>query len=1131
LKNLLSLISTQDSSIVGGSHSHPWQGTSQPQIARIVSGFTDVGYSLRKRQDLPNFVSTKAVEELRIIEWPSNGVRIGASMCINEIVRHLKDYMTEHGEEEALRAIVNQSEVFANNQVRDMGTLGGSLGNCSHLSDLVHVMAALEAEIDVVRESAPGEMSSRNIQIGDWVVSDGKTSIESDEIIRSIFIPKLKDNSFVSSFKQGVGRRLDTLALVNGTFRLDFDGDTITKTAIVIGGVGVPGLRAKETEAFLLNKKLDETTSKRALEVLQSELPAILKHSRQPDAWRREYQGIVIKNKLYQFFLEAEDRRLNGGGHVEKLHEGHKGKQNLAYYVGVEEKEEEITTRYSDLFESVEHSNAWSQVSGACKYTMDIAVGGQGLHGALITSTIANGKILSIDDTAVRKWEGVEDIFYAQDTPNNVLPGFRPGDSEPIFAEGVVEYVGQPVGIVVASTRALAQEAANSVKIKYEEREHALSFEKAEKLGHLYEVPPLYGMSQGALESDNGDKYTRVVSKGGDIEEKFAQLDAGSNSGTVEGIVDLGHGQLHFYFEPHNCVVEPEGPSRIRIASSTQSPSHVVDTVSQVLGLSQSDVVCEVDRVGGGFGGKQLRAGQIAAMAAVPAYVLKRPVKLVLERETDSMWCPGRSPCSARYKAGWKKRSDGKVTLEAVKICVDVDGGFCLDYSRDIMETIIYLLDSGYDLGPVIRMEGRVAKTNKGSYTATRGFGKPQASAIIECVLDHIAVRSDTCGPELRRDLLYKKGDITHTGTEIGDDILQRVWSGVEKQAKLEELREECERFNMENKWKKRGVAIVPSKGNMGFVDSDEINRGLALVHIHKDGSISVSHSGVEMGQGLSTRLAQICSEALNVPSDLIRIQETTSSVVPNTPPTTMVSTDLIGGAIVKACNELRGKLEEIKTIEPGLAMEEGTNVHERWRDLISLAYKHGLSLSVSATHASPKLVFNWEQGQGDTSYFFVWGAAVSVCEVDLVTGTRSIVKSTIVQDCGERSANPRLDVGQVEGGFMYGVGYYMQEDVVWNFKDQSMFSPNVDHYKLPSHDDTPKTFDVNLLRYNKLPNSQGVFGTKGIGEANIQLALSAYLAVKEAIRATRKERNMDEHFVLDFPATSVAVMKALVKE
>ena len=338
---------------------------------------------------------------------------------------------------------------------------------------------------------------------------------------------------------------------------------------------------------------------------------------------------------------------------------------------------------------------------------------------------------------------------------------------------------------------------------------------------------------------------------------------------------------------------------------------------------------------------------------------------------------------------------------------------------------------------------------------------------------------------------------------------MARCWDRVVEKSDYEKLVQEVDDYNRAHTYTKRGIAVVGSKGNMGFIKTEDINRGLALLHIQRDATVSVAHSGTEMGQGINTRMAQVAADSLGIPLENVEVTDTHSSLIPNTPPTSMVSTDLCGEAILQACAKLKETLRAY----------EGT-----FEEQVHAAYLEGKTLTETGVHNAPLLAYDYEKQQGDISYFFVWGAAVSVVEIDVLSGHYRIIKSTIVQDCG-KSLNPLLDIGQAEGGFLFGVGYYMTEEMIYTSKGQ-LISNNVSSYKIPGPSDIPLDWDIELLNHD--PSNSGLHNSKGIGESNVQLGLSVYFATKEAVRAARREHGLSPEFQLDFPASVDRVTSVL---
>jgi xanthine dehydrogenase/oxidase len=1055
LSELLPREATEDSL---ETHSWATPGT----YSKMVSGNTDVGYGELYNLRTPRSkISLNHVRELHKVEWNEDGVVIGAGISIQDLVAELEERIPTLPDERTtgLKALHNQCRFFANNQVRNVATVGGGIVNFSHYSDLIPVWVATRATLNFW-----GPSGSKAVTLAERYNDEGNLTFRprTSTVLVSITVPYSQRGERVASFKYA-RRRMDSITFVSAGIAAQFDQQThVVKNPILcFDGTGSPGLRAVRTEALLSGKEWDEALLLTALQCLQEELQASISNSLPRGL--QEYQIRLAQGILLRYYARY---RAEFHGEIEPREE-----QLVERYPVVAHRSY-LTYGHSEagtLGRAVPHINAPLQTTGTAKYSADHRVPNC-LHAALVTSPVARGRLGTIDFAEASLSADFVGFYTARDIPGKNLFGFRVEDEE-VLASEEVQYVGQPVGVLVARTERAARALARTVEVKVEEHPPLLTVEDAEKAGSFHGRPEGYLLKQGDIEA--GFAHSKVV---------------------VSGRVDI-HGQSHFYLEPHNALVVPKDGG-LEIYASTQSPSNVVDHVSRLLGVSDNKISVRVGRLGGGFGGKQFRAGPIAGICALAAHCAGGPVKLVLDRAEDMAYCPGRSPFFATYKAGFA--DDGAIC--ALDVDFKASGGCSSDYSADITETATLLMDGAYRIDN-IRVHGLCLKTNYGSHTATRGFGKPQASAIIESILDHGASALDIDATHLRTRNLYKKGDQTITKMEIGDSVMQQCWNRVLERSNYEEQRAQVEEFNSDNKWLKRGVAAVGSKGNMGFLEADDLNRGVALVHILRDGSVSVNHSGIEMGQGINTRMAQVAAHQLGVPLEQVAVSDTQTALIPNTPPTTMVATDLIGEALLKACNELNGHL----------AKYTGSFVQR-----VECAYDRGIPLSAVASHTAPRLSYDYEKQQGDISYFFVWGAAMSIVEIDVISGAFRILKSHIVQDCG-KSLNPQIDVGQAEGGFLFGVGYYMMEDLIYS-SNGKLITDNVSGYKIPSCGDVPLEWDIELLNYR--PEGKGLHNSKGIGESNIQLGLSVYFAAKDAVRAARREAGLNRDFNLGFPAS-----------
>ena len=1092
---------------------HARQQYPGPESGILACGCSDIVYdqrvhppSVSKTKPPRVYMSVASTRALNVWKVEADRLVIGAALPLEAIEINLKELLDDRnrrknnksGDDDAnrqaaarlrgVRALHTQLRFFGNAHIRAVASVGGSLVSCAHLGDLLPVFMVLDATL-VVRSEQHGE---RRIPIADWVDPEtGRPTLEPTEVLVAIHVPWTTADDYVEVRKQG-RRRVDTTSLTVTAFRVTFEppGDAsalrpvrVRRLISCIGGLGKPGLRACALEAFCVGKEWrQETLLNAAIDVLRSEL-ATMQSDRLP-AGLLQYQRALVLGSFFKFFLSVLDATAPVGQTVDE--------RDRSAFIRYSPNPHESEQCYAEtgrpggaVGKSFEHGNAMAQLTGAARYTADLALPAGGLYASLVCADRAHARILCVDASAALALPDVAGVFVAADIPGAKMFGFRVMD-EYFLAEHEVFYDGQPIAIVVAATQELADQAAREfVRVDYEDLKAIVTIEDAIAANSYHTGYEARVLQQG--DPDGAMAHCRHVE---------------------EGMVVLG-GQDHWYLEPQNALVHPS-PHGVVVHSSTQSPSDVQEWVAAVLGLPRSNVECRVERVGGGFGGKQLRASPIACLAALPAFKLQRPVKLMLSRPQDMRIHGGLSPYQAKFRVGF----DGEGSIVALDLEIWSNGGHSLDYSGDVLETVILVVDSCYRL-PNVRVKGHCCKTHLSSFTALRGFGKPQASAIIEGVIDHIARVLSMDSATVRTKNMYAVGDVLMTGTPMSDDALHKCWTQVLANSNYDQLKKECGEFNARNRWKKRGVAALPSKGNVGFLFSDEINRGVAQVCVYKDATCYVSHSGVEMGQGIATRMAQVAAEVLDVPIASIRVGSTSTRAAINTPPTTMVSTDLCGAAVRNALQIVLKRMAPVREALGGVSVPLA--------DVVRRCYLEGIDMQASAVANEMRLEYDWQKQAGNVSYFFVWGAAVSMVELDVLTGSVRTLKTEIVQDCGY-SLNPALDVGQVEGAFLMGVGYYMLEELIWS-RDGRMYTTNLSAYKLPSHDDAPENWRVHLLKDS--PSVKGLYHSKGIGESNVQLGMSVYLATKDAIASARADEKQYGPFFLEMPATDDRIRAA----
>jgi xanthine dehydrogenase/oxidase len=757
-------------------------------------------------------------------------------------------------------------------------------------------------------------------------------------------------------------------------------------------------------------------------------------------------------------------------------------------------------------------------VTGAAEYVDDMPHPPGLLHAALVMSPVPRAVLKSVDiQPALDLNNGgsldgdIVDVLLASDVQGSNVIGAVIKDEE-IFASlkaPSLKTVGQIIGVCIATTQAAAKEGARAVKLEYEELEAVLTIEDAVKCNSFYEDlgPPAittnhYIYSGEPQEAEEGD----VV---------------------VEGEMKVG-GQEHFYLEPNVTMVVPvDGGEELVVYSSTQNPAKTQNFVASATGIAANKVVCRMKRMGGGFGGKETRSVFVALVAAVAARKHNVPVKICLDRDVDMAITGTRHPFLCKYKACASKT--GK--LKSLEAQLYSNGGCSLDLSGPIMDRALLHIDNVYKW-PHLRVKGVVCRTNLPSNTAFRGFGGPQAIVFTETVMDHLATVLSIDPLTLRKNNLYQEGDDTHFGQKLVNWRVGRCIDEVTESSDLAARMRSVEEFNNQNRYRKRGISLVPTKFGIAFT-AKFMNQGGALVHIHTDGSVLVTHGGTEMGQGLHTKVCQIAARALGVPLSDVHVADTATDKVANSQPSAASqSTDLYGMATLNACEEIRKRLEPIAK-----AMTEASGSPPAFKDLVTSAYFQRVDLSAHGFYIVPHdrcgFDFNIDIPQGTHNSargtpfnYFSQGAAVSEVEVDCLTGDCRVLRTDISMDVGS-AINPVIDIGQIEGAFVQGWGWLSMEELIFGDKHHKwvrpghLFTKGPGTYKIPAADDTPLDFRVSLLK--DCENPFAVHSSKAIGEPPFCLATSAFLAAKHACDAARAEQQKGgvTWYPLDAPATS----------
>lgn len=751
---------------------------------------------------------------------------------------------------------------------------------------------------------------------------------------------------------------------------------------------------------------------------------------------------------------------------------------------------------------ALSHESAWAHCTGTAKYVDDLWPGMAGVvHLWPVNVPYAHCKLIELDVSRALAAPGVLAVLTAADVPgeNDVGPTRR---DEPLFPSEI-NFHGQPAAWVVAESEVEARRAA------------ALALVRVETLPAISSIADAIAAGSYLTEPECIQR--------GDVDAALSRAER-----RLSGEIFTG-GQEHFYLETQAALACVDEADAIFVQSSTQHPSETQEVVARVLGLPRHLVTVQCLRMGGAFGGKEVQANAWAALAALAAWRLRRPARVRLTREQDMMLTGKRHPFLARFDVGF----DGSGRISALALELWSDGGHCLDLSAPVLMRAMLHADNCYSIENM-RVTGRVCRTHTVSNTAFRGFGGPQGMLMIEDIIDRVA-RSLSLSPHAVRERnFYRSGDSTHYGQPIRDaDRIARIWAQLEKTSRFEQRCREIEAHNRANPHHKRGLAMTPVKFGISFT-ATFYNQGAALVLVYRDGSVQVNHGGTEMGQGLHTKIWQITADALGLLPEAIRIMPTRTDKVPNTSATAASSgTDLNGAAVLSACNTLRRRLATIAAAELGVDAEEvvfeAGRVYARTQPdhgmsfgaLVELAYLQRIPLLASGYYRTPDLHFDKVSGQGKPFHYFAYGAAASEVEVDAFTGQYTLRRVDILHDVGD-SLSPLIDLGQVEGGFMQGVGWLTREELVWSTSG-ALMSKGASTYKLPSLEDCPAEFRVDFLQRAAEPGV--VFGSKAVGEPPLMLALSVREALRAAVAAFGAPGALVE---LASPATPEAVYWAI---
>lgn len=720
-------------------------------------------------------------------------------------------------------------------------------------------------------------------------------------------------------------------------------------------------------------------------------------------------------------------------------------------------------------------SEAARHVAGTSVYVDDMPLVEGTVFALAFPSPIAHGRIRDLDLSVAVKSEGVVRILTYQDIPGqNQIGGIVP--DEPLLAEEEVHFRGQPIALIIAATHEQAHLAREKIRVDIEPMEIVTDPREAYHKGLLLHPSRTFSIGESQ------DAFTRCHT-------------------IVQGSVEIG-GQEHVYIEPQGAYAIPMENHCLRIHSSTQGPTHVQRTVARVLGIPMHHVEVDVNRIGGGFGGKEDQATTWATMVALAAFVLNLPVKCILDRKDDMMMTGKRHPYSGDYKLGL----DQDLKILAYDATYFQNGGAAADLSPAVLERTLFHGTNSYYI-PNTTLTAHCCKTHLPPNTAFRGFGGPQGMVVIESAIHHAAQVIGISARQIQeKNLLYDGCEFPY-GQIITESTAQNCWSQALTRYNIHGIEDEVNRFNATNPFEKKGLAVMPVCFGISFTNT-QMNQARALVHVYGDGSIGVSTGAVEMGQGVNEKMIQVAASAFGVNTSRVKIETTNTTRVANTSPSAASATsDLNGKALLLACEEIRLRLI---TLGSSVLKAEKNRIDIRdeqvfvdqehggmsWQELIQQAIAHRVSLSAKGHYATPLIHFDKKKEKGHPFAYHVYGTAIVVSRVDCLRGVYEIERVALVHDCGT-SMNLGVDLGQIEGGLVQGIGWMTLEELKYDSKGV-LLSNTLATYKIPGIFSTPKHLDVSLLETEG--SDYAIQKSKAVGEPPLMYGIGAYFSLYNAI-------------------------------
>ncbi len=1086
---------------------------------KLVVGNTSIGIYKFDVDDPHILIDIHAIPDLLGCRESDHGLGIGAAEPLQNVIDELQRVIASRPREKTRGFAAFRRHLLdvANLQVRNIGSIGGNVmmtraqaeTDSPFPSDVYLVLQTLGASITIAsREYASGSKSFPMAEL------PAVSALPADSVAQSFHLPYSQAGDEIETFKIAY-RDQNSHAIVNAGFvaRLDKKGAAQSVT-ILYGGLAPLPSRMTRTEAVIRGAKWNDETLQKALDALAGEVAQVIRPMPGAHFLPAGYRESLAETLLYKFFLHVADARFpkevqpknrSGGEIYVRPLSG--GTQTVSVY-----------HRERPVGEPILKTTAFVQASGEQKYTQDLPLPPHGYDSAFVISEIARGTFRykgkdgakAALRAAQAKYDGVVAYVTAEDVPNQKNPYVGLGGDDVVFAvDQTIICWGQPIGLVVARDRWTAQRAAYFIQTEMIE---------------LAPTAPVLTIDEAVARKDffpqqpNNQHIPFITRQGSD--GKWLQDPARPMKGCLVIAGEMGNeAQEHFYMETQGALALPDAQGTMTLYAGTQQGSAVQASVAQLLNIENSAVTVFQRPLGGGFGGKQARPLVIDPAPAIAAWILNRPVRLILDRNTDMNVTGKRHPLQGRFHATFTKKGE----IKGYKVQLYSNGGSTYDLSFPVMDLSQQHSDGAYFV-PTWHSQGEVARTNNASNTAFRSFGVVQATLVCEEAIEKVAHACGMRAEDVRWKNMYQNGSkrsyqTTPYAEKLDQCNIRDLWKRLMKSSDFARRREAVDKFNAKNRWRKRGLTMIPLKYGVGY-QPRLLDQGVAYVAAYAtDGSVMLQHGGAESGQGIDTKMMQIAAETLGIGMKLIHVAQTSTDTMPNATATAASSgSDLFGGAVRNACRELRARLE--KYCREYKVKGWKTGWKKLWPSIVGGAYAARVNLAAEALYKTP-LIGDVEgtHQYGRAFLYFVYAAAASEVEIDVLTGETTVLRSDILIDIGH-SLNPCLDIGQVEGAFVQGLGLMTTEQMMYE-PDGRLYSNGTWEYKPPCSKSIPVDLRVTIDKGGD-PNQtdSAVMSSRGIGEPPLVLSTSAFFAIKQAIMAARRDQGDDTWFSMPAPAT-----------